>query len=577
MTTFKRYTGTAWEYVNLPITNSGPAATLAYASITATTGTLGPAESDIPGLSVTFTVPEGRRIKVTGYAHARSSVATDTVYVRIVEDANSRNFALVNETGSTPGTGDVVDVWVPTAGTHTVKLRVARQAGSGNVTVYGAALEPSYIIVEDVTGSTLPYNAASVPVGQLARGAMAGNQAIAATASPGTDITGLSINIAVPAGRVIRLVTTVAASSTVNNDEVILGIFEGATQVQAVATTLVVQPRGERMICEAIVTPTAGAHVYRATMWRNNGTGAITAQGDAIGTTYPSFIYAEDITPTPAAGTGAPGSTLGYAEVTANQGSITTQTDLTGLSVNVNVPAGRRLRITGVVLFSNTASGNQQVLTIQEDGANIRQAAIVSGAVTTTESCIAIMERTPTAGAHTYKLQASAAAGTTTMTAGASNQAFILVEDITGAIWPVGSPVTTSLFSSEAWLDYLPTLTQSVTVTHTVNYSRYIKLGRTVTWVFRLTVTGAGTTNNRISLNLPFVAFGFANLQGAGSVYDNSTTTNYVCAITSAAASAANITFEIDGVSTDGWGVSPNLALAANDVVRGSITYEAVS
>ena len=42
-----------------------------------------------------------------------------------------------------------------------------------------------------------------------------------------------------------------------------------------------------------------------------------------------------------------PKGVLGYAQVTANQGSITTGSDLTGLSVTVTVPAGRRLKITG--------------------------------------------------------------------------------------------------------------------------------------------------------------------------------------------------------------------------------------
>jgi hypothetical protein len=274
------------------------------------------------------------------------------------------------------------------------------------------------------------------------------------------------------------------------------------------------------------------------------------------------------------------GMALGYVEATADQTTITSEVDLTGLAVTVTVPAGRRIRVTGYTgSMSSTVASDVGRISIKE-GATLLELANQSGLVTAFGHAVqAEWVGTPAAGTHTYKLTAQRLSGTGTLTvgAGATFPAYILVEDITGSIYPAGTLVTAGIIASEQWVDYVPTLTQLGTVAATINYSRYIKLGRMVTWTFRLTVTGTGTTNNRISLTLPFAAVGFANLQGTGSVYDNSTTTNYVCVVTSAAGAATAVTFETNGVSSDGWGVAPNLALTSPDVVRGTITYEATT
>lgn len=127
-----------------------------------------------------------------------------------------------------------------------------------------------------------------------------------------------------------------------------------------------------------------------------------------------------------------PKGRLASAEVTSDQGGITSQTDLTGLSVTVNVAANRRLRISMNARFAcdtvparlicrimeETTQLQQAILNIQQTGANGQG----------TLSAWTIEE--PSSGSHTYKLTAETNSGTATLEAGPSGAAFLLVEDL---------------------------------------------------------------------------------------------------------------------------------------------------
>lgn len=125
--------------------------------------------------------------------------------------------------------------------------------------------------------------------------------------------------------------------------------------------------------------------------------------------------------------------TLGYAQVTANQGTITTEQDLTGLTVTVTVVAGDRIRITAHVRVAATGGASDiPELRIKEgttilalDRCHFSTASILS----TLHGEVVL---SPTAGAHTYKLSLvrDTGSGTLTMSAGATFPAFILVEGI---------------------------------------------------------------------------------------------------------------------------------------------------
>lgn len=123
----------------------------------------------------------------------------------------------------------------------------------------------------------------------------------------------------------------------------------------------------------------------------------------------------------------------GYAQVTANQGSITTVVDLSGLSVTFTALASRYYRITGQIIVASTTA-TDRIDMIIADGAGTQlnvifgNPAVANQAITLHGSHII----QPGAGSKTYKLrcQRGVGAGTVTMTGAANTPDWILVEDI---------------------------------------------------------------------------------------------------------------------------------------------------
>jgi hypothetical protein len=142
-------------------------------------------------------------------------------------------------------------------------------------------------------------------------------------------------------------------------------------------------------------------------------------------------LHAEYNTPTHTH-SGTTVGTLGYAQVTATQGSITTEADLTSLTATVTVAAGRRIKITGVVLVQTTNTDTIAYLRIKESTTVLQIASQMFHLSTDVLALRATSVLTPSAGSHTYKLSLARQGGTGTlsMVAGATFPAFILVEDI---------------------------------------------------------------------------------------------------------------------------------------------------
>lgn len=189
---------------------------------------------------------------------------------------------------------------------------------------------------------------------------------------------------------------------------------------------------------------------------------------------------------------GPPSAQLGYAEITANQSGITTVTDITGLSVTITVPAGRRIKISTDVGVSSTVVTDGVDVQINEGATVLQDRATKLDA----NSEVAVHTEvivTPSAGTHTYKIRVSRFAGTGSVTvAAASNKpAFINVEDITGTLWN-GSLVTAGMIASEQWTDWVPTWT-NLTVGNGVTIAKYQKFGRTVDFRLKFTL---GTTSS---------------------------------------------------------------------------------
>jgi hypothetical protein len=121
---------------------------------------------------------------------------------------------------------------------------------------------------------------------------------------------------------------------------------------------------------------------------------------------------------------------VGYVAVTSSQGSITSITDLTSLTITFTAIASRYYKITGYVNnFSSTTSTDRADLSIT-DGSNTQISSMLTS-VSTATGAIAQAVVAPGAGSITYKLRATRnGAGTVTMGAGATAPCFILIEDL---------------------------------------------------------------------------------------------------------------------------------------------------
>jgi hypothetical protein len=169
---------------------------------------------------------------------------------------------------------------------------------------------------------------------------------------------------------------------------------------------------------------------------------------------------------------------LGYAEITASQGSITSEVDVTGLSVTVFVPAGRKIKITGHAQFTNTNATQLNVIRLQEDGVQIEEAGMVDGSINTGETLHAQVVRSPAVGVHVYKMRAAVGGGTGTLKAGPTQPAFIMVEDITGGTGGSGpiqlaySEITANVAMPTTLTD-VPGLSATVSVPAGIPTSQY--------------------------------------------------------------------------------------------------------
>lgn len=127
-----------------------------------------------------------------------------------------------------------------------------------------------------------------------------------------------------------------------------------------------------------------------------------------------------------------------------------------------------------------------------------------------------------------------------------------------------------------AWEAYTPTLTQSATVTKTVTSARYTRIGRTIIGQFSLAVTGAGTVTNTVKVGLPVAAQSAVPNVGSVWLFDSSTSTAYSGELI-IGTGAQIVELYGDWSASSAWGITPNLALASGDLLRGSFMYEAAS
>lgn len=127
-----------------------------------------------------------------------------------------------------------------------------------------------------------------------------------------------------------------------------------------------------------------------------------------------------------------------------------------------------------------------------------------------------------------------------------------------------------------AWTSYTPTLTQAGTVTKTVTYARYIKLGRMVTVQAYLVVTGSGSSATLIEVTLPFTAAQSGIVVGNFYIYDAAPTP-----VNRLGAAVLSTTGKVAGILDNQAGYMGaagfTAALASSDSVLFNATYESAS
>jgi hypothetical protein len=128
---------------------------------------------------------------------------------------------------------------------------------------------------------------------------------------------------------------------------------------------------------------------------------------------------------------------VAYAQVTANQGSITTITDVTGLSVTWTAEAARRYKVTAHSMILSSVNDDICQLWIT-DSSNVAKtwAAVASRNTGFGVTLVATYLINGISGSQTYKVRAQRQSGTGTITtvAAATAPAYILVEDIGGLV-----------------------------------------------------------------------------------------------------------------------------------------------
>lgn len=150
------------------------------------------------------------------------------------------------------------------------------------------------------------------------------------------------------------------------------------------------------------------------------------------------------------------------------------------------------------------------------------------------------------------------------------------------AVFPAGHILTSADFDTMfpvglgQWQGYTPALNQGVAVAKTVNYARYMKVGRLVVASFYLTVTGTGTAATVIEVGTPTtgVNVGLPGW-GNGMVFDSSVSTFWHGPAILSTVNTAKFAAYNAGNYLGAGGMTA--ALAAGDIVSGVIVYESAT
>lgn len=107
---------------------------------------------DITGLTVTFTRPAGRRLKVTMTFPIQASAAGTRIDGIVADGANTilKLQSLTNATANLSDAMVVIHRFTSTGASQTIKGRVQRGSGTGTILVAASGSSPADILIEDI-------------------------------------------------------------------------------------------------------------------------------------------------------------------------------------------------------------------------------------------------------------------------------------------------------------------------------------------------------------------------------------------------------------------------------------------
>ena len=127
----------------------------------------------------------------------------------------------------------------------------------------------------------------------------------------------------------------------------------------------------------------------------------------------------------------------------------------------------------------------------------------------------------------------------------------------------------------DPWGTYTPTLTQSVAVSKTVTFAKYMEAGNFIVGHVKLAVTSAGTASNAITLTLPVAAAQSGPCSGTGVVYDASAGLLYKGLVNLVSSTTVTLLNTGDTALGSLGQSGMTAALASGDEVNLSFFYEA--
>ena len=127
-----------------------------------------------------------------------------------------------------------------------------------------------------------------------------------------------------------------------------------------------------------------------------------------------------------------------------------------------------------------------------------------------------------------------------------------------------------------AWTAYTPTWTQGVAISKTVNYARYVQIGKLVVVQVQMTATSGGTAGQGFSVSTPVNQNNVSNASVCGVASYVDVTPGFATYVLSAVAGGAgSIQFYHDTSAANIFGIVPGVTVTSGEILSFQLSYEA--